>query len=349
MSNQKIIPADAAAIIENCPYGVVTVNSSSLVDYANVTFTQITGIAAEEIINLSNHAMWQTLLKYFAVDGNMKSYIGGMLTLRARQHKKVIRLSCQLPQQSRTKQILYFQDITSESEVDTMKSEFLYAATHELRNPIAIIFGFSELLLGTELAREQSIEVLETIHQQAKELNHLTNELLDIARIESRKGKDFSLAVESIATILQMVQKEWAARAGSDRIKLNLPEKIPHVWIDKDKIKQAITNIISNACKYSNEDRAVQISVVLDKAVSDSLIGIAIRDEGFGMSADEKQHLFERFWRADRLRNLPGTGLGMAIVKEIVEYHQGSIQIDSAVNQGTTVTVWLPIYIDMTV
>lgn len=77
------------------------------------------------------------------------------------------------------------------------------------------------------------------------------------------------------------------------------------------------------------------------------MVGIAIRDKGFGMSKEDLTHSFERFWRSDRFRNIPGTGLGMSIVKEIIDYHQGLIEIDSALNQGTTVTIWLPIYIDL--
>ena len=273
--------------------------------------------------------------------------LNAVMTLGARDSAKVVRLSCQLPKQSNTKQILYFQDITAESEVDNMKSEFLYSATHELRNPIAIIFGFSELLLNTEFNRDASIDILETIHEQAKELNHLTNELLDIARIESRKGKDFSLSEEAIENILLTVRKEWAGRVEEERIILTMPTQIPSVFIDKDKIKQAISNIMSNACKYSPESSVVSIEVILDKVTSDSMVGITIRDAGFGMSTEDLDHIFERFWRSDRFRNLPGTGLGMSIVKEIIEYHQGLIEIDSAVNQGTTVTLWLPVYIDL--
>lgn len=347
MNNPKTIPTDIAEIIDACPYGIVTVNASSQVNYANSAFTKVTGISIDSIINIPNHAMWQTLLKHYSVDGNMKTYIGGVLTLRARSTNKVVRLSCQLPKQSNTKQILYFQDITAESEVDNMKSEFLYSATHELRNPIAIIFGFSELLLNTEFNRDASIDILQTIHEQAKELNHLTNELLDIARIESRKGKDFSLSEEAIENILQTVRKEWCGRVGENRIRLIMPKNVPSVHIDRDKIKQAITNIMSNACKYSPEDSVVSIEVILDKVTSDSMVGIAIRDKGFGMSKEDLTHSFERFWRSDRFRNIPGTGLGMSIVKEIIDYHQGLIEIDSALNQGTTVTIWLPIYIDL--
>jgi signal transduction histidine kinase len=104
---------------------------------------------------------------------------------------------------------------------------------------------------------------------------------------------------------------------------------------------------MSNACKYSPEDSVVSIDIALDKVMSDSMIGISIHDDGFGMSTEDISHLFERFWRSDRFRHIAGTGLGMSIVKEIIEYHQGAIDIVSVVNQGTTVTIWLPVYIDL--
>ena len=114
-------------------------------------------------------------------------------------------------------------------------------------------------------------------------------------------------------------------------------------WLqgDRKKLTQAVGNVLSNAYKYSPEGGAVEIDFVLATAER-ALLGIRISDHGIGMTAEQMARVFERFYRADASGRIPGTGLGMSIVKEIVELHNGQVTIDSKFGAGTTVTIWLP-------
>lgn len=344
MSTNTINSGDAALIIETCPYGILSINNEGDVHFINSAFCKITGIAHEEMINVPSHALWQRLLESYSIDNTLKTYIGGVLTLRAKDSLKVIRLNCHLQNNGPIRQVFYVQDITAESEVDRMKTEFLSAAAHELRTPMAIIFGFTELLIANEFDQKATLDIVRTVHNQAKSLTHIINELLDLVRIESRKGKDFVMTEQSIADVILEVKKEWDGLADTNRIHIiQLPDTTPLLLIDREKIKQALINVLSNACKFSSPDSPVTIDVINNRKGTESFIGIQISDQGLGMTTEQQSHLFERFWRANAADNIPGTGLGLAIVKEIIEIHHGYIDVMSKSKKGTTMTLWLPV------
>jgi signal transduction histidine kinase len=202
---------------------------------------------------------------------------------------------------------------------------------------MASIMGFSELLLRRAYSPETARDMLDTIHRQATRLTGLLNELLDLARIEARAGKDFkftrrdlgSLVRESVATALGGVE-----RVGHMRVAEGLPE----VNIDAAKLQQALLNILSNAVKYSPTGSDVDIDV---EYIDDHVVA-RVTDHGIGMKPEEVARVFERFYRADPSGNIPGTGLGMSLVKEIVERHGGRVEIDSRHGQGTRVSLYLP-------
>jgi signal transduction histidine kinase len=333
---------DASIIIATCPYGILTINDEGLVSFANPAFCNIVNINYAEILNIPSHALWKVLLESYTIDGDLKTYIGGILTLRAKNSLKVIRLNSHLHKSGILRQIFYVQDITAESEVDRMKTEFLSAAAHELRTPLAIIFGFTELLISNEFDKSATLDIVRTVHNQAKSLTHIINELLDLVRIESRKGKDFVMVEQPITDIILEVKKEWDGLANAERISIKAPKNTPLLCMDKDKIKQAIINVLSNACKFSSPNSPIKIEIVHLIKDDEKFIGVQISDQGLGMTPAQQDHLFERFWRANTTSNIPGSGLGLAIVKEIIEIHHGYIDVESKSQQGTTITLWLP-------
>lgn len=343
MISNELTAVDALTIADTCPYGILSIDADGVVNYVNAAFGKITGFTSQTFADVPSHVFWGKLLEQYSINGNLKPHLSGVMTLSAKNSLKIIRLNCHLRESGNLRQIFYFQDITAEFEVDRMKSEFLYAAAHEIRTPMAIIYGFSELLITGGFDNKSTLDITQTIHNQAKDLTHLINELLDIARIESRKGKDFVITEVSIEHLLLDIKKEWCSLVGLERISIQIPKDTPRLQVDKDKIKQAITNVISNAFKYSATDSVVKVSVISNKSSAKNLMGIEIQDNGFGMSTSDLSHLFERFWRADSHKNIAGTGLGMSIVKEIIEIHQGYIEVSSEVNQGTTITLWLPV------
>ena len=122
-------------------------------------------------------------------------------------------------------------------------------------------------------------------------------------------------------------------------INLELLGELPEVMVDAAKIQQSLINVISNAFKYSPGGGCVELSSELQE----DRIGLRVRDEGLGMTPEQCARAFERFYRADSSGNIPGTGLGLSLVKEIIEIHGGSVDLDSAAGVGTTLTLWLPL------
>lgn len=242
--------------------------------------------------------------------------------------------------------VLYFRDITSETEVDRMKSEFLSTAAHELRTPLASIFGFAELLMMRKMGPEQQHELLSTIHRQAQLLINLINELLDLSRIESRRGKDFHRQYCRVSTIVDQTIRGLLVKNDKRQVRLHLPHGAEAIMVDPEKTMQALLNVLSNAFKYSPGGGDIELSTVLREEGPQRHVGIRVRDHGLGMSPEQVSRIFERFWRADPSGAIPGTGLGMSLVKEITELQDGSVQVESVQGEGTTVTLWFPLTVD---
>jgi PAS domain S-box-containing protein len=237
--------------------------------------------------------------------------------------------------------VLYLRDMTRETEVDRMKSEFLSTAAHELRTPMASIMGFSELLLLRDYRPEVARDLLETIHRQAKRLTDLLNELLDLARIESRAGKDFKFTVQPLEPVIR--DSVAASQGGACTLKVVIEDALPPLGIDAAKLQQALLNILSNAAKYSPRGGEVEIRAGRRQVGQRQRACIQVSDHGIGMTPEQTARVFERFFRADPSGNIPGTGLGMSLVKEIMELHGGGVEVESTPGTGTMVTLWLPL------
>jgi signal transduction histidine kinase len=206
---------------------------------------------------------------------------------------------------------------------------------------MASVLGYAELLLLRNYDAEKSRELLEIIVRQSRRVNELLNELLDLARIEARRGKDFKIGRIDIHALLQEVVGGLKMTDSRSSVAISSPPDPLSIRADRNKVAQALSNVISNADKYSPEGGAIEIELV--PPVSDhALLGIRITDHGIGMTPEQLAHVCERFYRADTSGKIPGTGLGMSIVKEIVELHGGQLELTSKVGAGTTVTLWLP-------
>lgn len=238
--------------------------------------------------------------------------------------------------------ISYWRDTTAESEVDRMKTEFLSTAAHELRTPMVSIYGFTELLLSREIAAPKRQEVLSTIHRQAHLMIKMVNELLDLARIEARQGKDLCRLPVEIGSLVDQCMRGLQGSPGAHRLRYAARDDAVKLLLDADKTSQALSNVLSNALKYSSESSVVDIRVVHRDSQRGPEVGIEVVDHGIGMSPEQVARVFERFYRADPSGSVPGTGLGMSLVKEIVQLQGGTVELHSKAGQGTTVTLWFP-------
>ena len=239
--------------------------------------------------------------------------------------------------------VLYLRDITRESEIDRMKSEFLSTAAHELRTPMASIHGFSELLLSRRYDEATQRDLLETIHRQSKSLVLLVNDLLDLARIEARVGHDLNISSVMLPPLVADTLAALVLPDAAHRFSVQVADTLPRVDLDAAKFRQAFTNVLSNAIKYSPEGGPIHVVADLRERAGRHFVALEISDTGIGMTPAQQSRVFERFYRADASGAIPGTGLGMSLVREIMQLHDGEVTLQSTLGTGTTVTLWLPV------
>ena len=207
---------------------------------------------------------------------------------------------------------------------------------------MASIFGFSELLITNEFDSEIRRDLLQTIHTQTAGVIEIINELLDLARIESRRGKDFNIEALALDCIIDDVLENMQIDPARWPVVVDLPADLKLVMVDAAKLRQTLTNVIGNAVKYSPDGGAIKIHANFLADSSNAQVAITVTDTGIGMTAEQTARIFERFYRADGSGNIPGSGLGMTIVKEIIDVIDGRIEINSALGEGTSVTLLLP-------
>ncbi|MEI8159066.1 MAG: CHASE domain-containing protein [Burkholderiales bacterium] len=334
------------------PDGMVTFDGSHRVRYVNPAFTQLTGLLPGTVLGQDDSEFSRRLnplclprarlpaLSALAGSGPVTRHVIEL----ANADQTVLEVTLRESHAPGVSHILYLSDITHKTEVDRMKSEFLATAAHELRTPMASIYGFAEVLLTQELDAANSKEFLGIIFKQSEMMASILNELLDLARIEARRGADFVFEVTPVQVLVEKVVREF--KLPEARVSPTLIGTDAHLSILADplKVQQAVLNVLSNAYKYSPMGGEVQIELLEspDVAGAARLVGIRITDHGIGMTPEQQARVFERFYRADTSGKILGTGLGMSIVHEIVALHGGRVELDSKTRVGTTVTLWWP-------
>lgn len=238
--------------------------------------------------------------------------------------------------------VLYLRDITRESEIERLKSEFLHTAAHELRTPIVSVFGFSELMLRRPASEERKREMMDIIHRQSKLLISLVDELLDLTRLEQGGARVLTRSPHELAALVGTTVQGLSIPGDSRQVQVGpLPAPAP-LHVDAKLFHRALLNVLTNAFKYSKGAGEITLQVLTGTLAERPAWGLRVADQGIGMQPEELARVFERFYRADQSGAVPGTGLGMSLVKEILDLHGGRIDIASQPGQGTTVTLWWP-------
>jgi PAS domain S-box-containing protein len=230
-------------------------------------------------------------------------------------------------------------DVTHEREVDRMKTEFISTAAHELRTPLTSIQGFSEIMLTRDdISEEERKRFLTYINKQSIGLTMIVSDLLDIARIESGRGFSLNKILCNIGDVINQVVPYFQERAQKHHFEVVLPEEPIDLHVDKQKMEQVFKNLFSNATKYSH-DGLIQVT----GRVLAGHFEVSVKDQGVGMASEQVEKIFDKFYRADASDTaIEGTGLGMTIVKYIVEAHGGKIWVESEVGKGTIVRFTIP-------
>ncbi len=239
-----------------------------------------------------------------------------------------------------------FRDISREVEVDRLKSEFVATVSHELRTPMTSIKGFVDVMLmgvAGELTDQQR-HFLDIVRTNTNRLEILVNDLLDISRIEAGKA---SLVFQEldVPQLFSEMEQYIEHRSLEEKKKMQFSYEsakgLPPIWGDLERVRQILANIVENSFNYTPEDGLIELRA---RNVDDH-IEIEVEDNGMGISLEEQERIFERFYRGEQalIMGVSGTGLGLAIVLHLVEMHHGRIWVNSeGAGKGTTFTVSLP-------
>jgi two-component system sensor histidine kinase KdpD len=225
-------------------------------------------------------------------------------------------------------------------ELDRAKSELISVASHELRTPLTSLRGFSELLLMRRYGEADARRFVSVIHAEAERLGRILDNLLDLARIESGQGVETRPVPVPVSPLLETQVELWSAQGAKRSFRILTARDLPLARVDRDAIDRVLTNLISNAVKYSEDGTEIRL---LAAAVGGNRVEIAVEDDGLGIPAAALPHIFERYYRVPRPGGTArGLGLGLALVRALVEANGGTIRVESAVGKGSRFTLSLP-------
>ncbi len=236
--------------------------------------------------------------------------------------------------------VVVLQDVTRFKELERVKNEFISTASHDLKNPIGVIAGFTDLLPKAGPLTETQADFVRHIHSAAMNMSELVQNLLDLAKMDM--GVELKMEVIDLSDLVSEVMEEFQPQAETRGQELSLGENRskPKVQGDALQLKQALRNLVGNALKYTPSGGRIHLSIQQQK----DTVSIHVEDNGYGISADDLPFIFDRFYRVhnDDTKDIEGNGLGLAIVKSIVEAHGGQVSVNSKVGQGSCFSISLP-------
>ncbi len=224
------------------------------------------------------------------------------------------------------------------------KSEFISIVSHELKNPLTSIKGYGDLLLSGLSGKlsDQQAEFVSTIHINVRRMNRLIKDLTDASRIDTGELsiEPAPMPIDTVISDTITTMQAVADKKNID-IHLNMLTQSPIVYGDQERLVQVMTNLMSNACKYSPENSNIYVSLTN----GGNQVKLAVKDEGYGISAEDQAKLFTRFFRSEdpNIRKATGTGLGLSISREIIEKHGGELDFSSELEKGTEFWFTVPL------
>lgn len=236
--------------------------------------------------------------------------------------------------------ISLLRDVSRERQLDRLKSEFVSTAAHELRTPLTVIMGFSEILLEEQGLPDHQQEYLGIINEKAEVLQRLIDDMLDLGRVESGRSIHVEKGRCDLVEIIRqtLVDFQWTHKG--HRFSAELPPGGVELDADPLRLTQTLENLLGNAVKFSPPDSLIQIRCCRRGPV----VEVSVADQGVGMSPEQVGRVFEKFYRVDAsATSKQGLGLGMTIVKNIIDAHGGQIHIESQLGAGTEITFCLPL------
>ncbi|MBI2958382.1 MAG: GAF domain-containing protein [Chloroflexi bacterium] len=343
------------SIITSMGEGLIVVSANDQILYCNQAIEKLLGVRCQDFVGLPVEAFWQAVGPH--VD-NAETLHKGWENARSRLQERP-RLDFQVTSVPAPRHVevtffpvgdrpnllgtgVLFRDVTRERELDRMKTEFISVASHELRTPITSIYGFSELLMmkatGLPEAQRKWVEI---VHSEGKRMSAIVEDLLNVSRIEAGK-LSLNLAPVSLPPLAAEIIDQFRVLSQDHWFEVEMPDGLPEVQADSDKLRQVVYNLLDNAVKYSPGGGPVKVAATSEHGGKE--VRISISDKGLGIPAEEIPKLYTRFHRVQRLevQGVRGTGLGLYICKSLVEMMRGRIWVESTLGKGTTFYVSLP-------
>jgi signal transduction histidine kinase len=236
--------------------------------------------------------------------------------------------------------------VRHELALSRAKSSFIAGVSHELKTPLALIRMFSEMLAeGRVPTEEKKREYYGIISRESDRLTHLIDNILDFSKIEAGR-KEYDLRPVDVGQVVRSTYNAYRVdldRQGFEH-SLSIADGLPKIAADPDAIAQVLVNLLGNAVKYSRDEKRLDIQVTAETRRNKAGVLISFIDSGIGIKPEDRAHLFDGFFRADdeRVRARRGAGLGLSLVKHIVDAHGGSIDVESRLVKGTTFRIFLP-------
>jgi PAS domain S-box-containing protein len=344
-------------IIENSGDGVMMLNRYRIIQSWNKALENMTGIPAEqaigrpcyEVLNLKTAqgvSICHTTCPLLHPPGDGRLYAEGR---HQRADGMIITLadnySPLVDEEGQTTQVIAnVRDMTRLREAEELKQTLLSVISHELKTPVSIIKGYA----GT-LAREDAnwdkqtlAEGLGVIEEEADRLDRLINNLLEASRLQAG-GLKLNLSYLNLADMASALVEKLQTTTEKHTFEVHFPEDFPLIRGDYERMRQVLTNLLGNAIKYSPDGGLITVGGVVDS--EQNKVCLYVSDKGIGIPPAEQERIFDRFHRVDNrlARQTPGTGLGLYLVKAVVEAHGGKIWVESTPGQGSTFWVELPL------
>ncbi len=339
--------------VDNVYDGIVITDPNAIVLYANEAMERLTGFSIEEILGKKSGTLWKKpmSLEYYQkmwdiIKIQKKSFIGEIENRRKDDGIYAVSMSIS-PILDKNGEIEFFvevqHDISKEKEIDKAKTEFVSLASHQLRTPLSTINWYAEMLLSGDVGvlSDGQQKYLEEVYRSNQRMVTLVNALLNVSRLELGT---FMVEPEHLDAIelVRSVLGEHAPQIQEKKIivSTNFDSHTLMIHADPKLLRMVVQNIISNAVKYTPV--AGKISVALS---SEHGLLFKVSDTGFGIPKHQQEHVFEKLFRADNVRekDTEGTGLGLYIVKSILDYSGGKVWFESVENKGSTFYVSLPL------
>lgn len=337
------------AVLMSIANGVVVCDNNDTVVLVNNHAQNLLEVEESQMLNTS-------IQNYIDTEGNFcfkdkieefKSSENKFVTFNINIDKRIIK-SIISPMYTRSLEyvgyIIVLIDVTKETEMDLMKSQFISNVSHELRTPVTVLRSYIDTLytLGNEFDYETQKEFIGTINNEIIRLQNMVNDILDFSRLDSdaeleKTYNDISRLVETCVNQIQILAQEKNLK-----IEVSKEENLPEILFNYDSIERALRNLLSNAIKYSPDGKEIRIRVYKG---SETDIVVTVTDEGCGISPEHQKKIFDRFYRVENdTHTIKGTGLGLHLVKTAIEkHHNGKVFVDSRLGEGATFGFTLPI------